>query len=239
MRSALPADEAVVETNTYDGNGNSVSQTDAEGRETRFAYDAANRLAVANRRLRQRRGRDHVVKRRRRRQLVEERDARAAADRRAVVVEAARTTSSNRVETETNGEGNVTRYGYDAEGNRTSVTAPSRAGRPVRVRRARQAHAGHPAAGCRRRGQRPSRPTPTTRTATASARPTRTATSVAMEYDDAGPAPPTHPGPGGHGEPGGLDLVTETRYDENGNAPCSSRPQGPDDDLDLRRAEPR
>ena len=37
-------DEAVLETNAYDGNGNKTLATDAEGKKTRFEYDAANRL---------------------------------------------------------------------------------------------------------------------------------------------------------------------------------------------------
>jgi YD repeat-containing protein len=35
----------VLETHVYDGNGNKTSTKDAEGKETRFTYDAANRVA--------------------------------------------------------------------------------------------------------------------------------------------------------------------------------------------------
>ena len=36
----------VLETHVYDGNGNKTSSKDAEGKETRFTYDAANRVAA-------------------------------------------------------------------------------------------------------------------------------------------------------------------------------------------------
>src|SRR4029453_14087009 len=45
-RALGTSDEAGLETNQYDGNGNKGLATDAESRKTRFAYDAANRLAA-------------------------------------------------------------------------------------------------------------------------------------------------------------------------------------------------
>jgi YD repeat-containing protein len=39
------AEQTVVEQSQYDGNGNRVLSTDGEGHQTRFDYDAANRLA--------------------------------------------------------------------------------------------------------------------------------------------------------------------------------------------------
>ena len=103
--------------------GNKESQTDAEGRVTRFAYDAANRLAGRTDGF----GTDDAATTTyvydKAGNLIEERDARAAALGEPWSVK--RTYDDlNRLETETDGEGNVTRYGYDAEGNRTSVMTP-------------------------------------------------------------------------------------------------------------------
>ena len=93
-RAVGTPDEATLERNTYDGNGNKETTTDAEGRVTRFAYDAANRLDEPDRRLRHRRtprrptfDYDGVGN------LLEERDARAAAPGRALVGRSAPTTT--------------------------------------------------------------------------------------------------------------------------------------------------
>ncbi len=116
-------DEAVLETNGYDGNSNRIVSTDAEGRETRFVYDAANRVEVRTD------GAGTVVAAETRYRYdgvgnaLEEQDARAAAlgepwsVRRTYDV-------LDRLETEANGEGESTIYGYDEEGNRTSVQEP-------------------------------------------------------------------------------------------------------------------
>src|SRR5262249_32444564 len=42
---SVTRDGVPQEATVYDGNGNAVSKKDGEGKETRFVYDAANRLA--------------------------------------------------------------------------------------------------------------------------------------------------------------------------------------------------
>ena len=116
-------EEATLERNTYDGVGNKETQTDAEGRVTRFVYDAANRLASRTDGF----GTDDAATTTfvydKVGNTLEERDARAAALGEPWSVK--RTWDElNRLETETDGEGNVTTYGYDPEGNRTSVQTP-------------------------------------------------------------------------------------------------------------------
>ena len=124
-RAVGTQDEAAVERNTWDGNGNKETAIDAEDRVTRFTYDAANRLesrtdgsstpdaatttfvydGVGN--------------------LLEEKDARAALL--GAPWSAKRTYDAlNRLESDTDGEGNATTYGYDPESNRTSVQTPKR-----------------------------------------------------------------------------------------------------------------
>jgi RHS repeat-associated protein len=122
-RAVGTPDEAAVESNTWDGNGNKETAIDAEDRVTRFAYDAANRLGsrtdafgtpdAATTTF----AYDGVGN------VLEEKDARAALL--GGPWSAKRTYDAlNRLETETDGEGNVTTYGYDPEGNRTSTTNP-------------------------------------------------------------------------------------------------------------------
>ena len=123
-RAVGTPDEATLETNEYDGNSNQELTTDAEGRQTRFAYDAANRLeertdglgtpVAAVTRFRY----DGVGN------VLEELDARAAVLGEPWSIE--RTYDvPDRLKTEANGEGNLTVYGYDEEGNRTSVQEPA------------------------------------------------------------------------------------------------------------------
>ncbi len=110
----------------------------AKGTSTRFAYDAANRLESRTDGFGTPDAAMTSFAVRRRGNLLEERDARAA-----LLGEpwsAKRTYDAlNRLETETDGEGNVTTYGYDGEGNRTSVQAPKGQVDDLRLRRARQA----------------------------------------------------------------------------------------------------
>lgn len=114
----------VLERHDYDGNGNRVRTRDAEDRETTFDYDAANRLSRkveapgtpvegATSYVYDANG-----------NALEERDPRTAALGGPFSVQ--RTFDRlNRVETETDAEGNRTAYDYDPEGNRTLVREPN------------------------------------------------------------------------------------------------------------------
>ena len=126
----------------------------------------------------------------------------------------------NRLATETDGEANVTAYGYDPEGNRTSTTTPKgqttsfdydELGKLTKVTQP------SPAAG---------QPRPVT---TYVYDPNRNRLSqtdanghaVAMEYDELNRLKKTTQ------DPGGLNLVTETvRFDENGNPEIVTDPKG-------------
>jgi RHS repeat-associated protein len=220
-RAAGTPDEAAVERNTWDGNGNREATTDGEGRVTRFAYDAANRLEsrtdgfatpdAATTTFRY----DGVGN------LLEERDARAA-----LLGEpwsSKRTWDAlNRLETETNGEGDVTTYGYDNEGNRTSVKAPmgqvttfeyDEVGKLTRVIQP---------------PPNPSLdPTPLKTEYVYDENRNRVLQtdaslhSVKMEYDELNRLKRTTQ------DPGGLSLVTETvKFDENGNPEIVKDPKG-------------
>src|SRR6266540_3150845 len=112
-----------LERHEYDGNGNRTLTRDAEDRLTRFDYDPANRLS------RRVEGPGTPVegattfKHDENGNVLEERDARAAALGAAYSVK--RTYDRlNRLETETDGEGNETSDAYDPEGNRVSLREP-------------------------------------------------------------------------------------------------------------------
>jgi RHS repeat-associated protein len=220
----VPADETAVETNTYDGNGNRVTQTDAEGRQVRFSYDAANRLlartdgfgtpdaATTDYRL------DGVGN------VVEERDGRAALIGQPWSVR--RTFDAlDRLETETNGEGGTTTYGYDAEGHRTSVTAP--AGRVTRFEydeRGALTRVVQPAAS-------PGDPEPATAYAYDENRNRLRQTdanghAVAMEYDALDRLTRRIQDPADASNPSGLGLATSTQYDEDGRPVLETDPKG-------------
>ncbi len=109
------------ETNTWDGNGNRTSQTDAEGKRTEFTYDGANRLvrrtdgvgtaAEASVEYRYD-GNGNRTSEIDERHTVEAPTVRSSYD------------ALNRLASTTNGEGEATLYDYDAEGNRTSAQEP-------------------------------------------------------------------------------------------------------------------
>ena len=112
-----------LERHEYDGSGNRSLTRDAEDRITRFEYDPANRLS---RRL-EAPGTPveaaTTFKHDENGNVLEERDARAAALGAAYSVK--RTYDRlNRLETETDGEGNETGMDYDPEGNRISLREP-------------------------------------------------------------------------------------------------------------------
>jgi RHS repeat-associated protein len=117
-----PAGTIVLEANTYDGSHNKVLTVDAAGNQTKFVYDAANRLvqridgfgspAASTTRFEPDKN-GNVVK---------EIDARVSWTN---GVSVSRTYDRHdRVLSETDGEGNLTQYGYDVEGNLRSVTTP-------------------------------------------------------------------------------------------------------------------
>ena len=206
---------AVLERNVYDPSGNKTLATDAEGKKARFEYDAANRLtlredgfesasaSVTTFPLYDKAG-----------NLLEERDARAAALGEPWSLKRSYD-DLNRLETETNGESLITTtYGYDPEGNRTSVTTPKvtltsfeydELGKLLKVTQPSVALAG---------GGRTS-PTTTYGYDPSRNRIRQTDANghvVAMEYDDLNRLKKTTQ------DPGGLELVTETvRFDANGN----------------------
>ncbi len=209
-RAVGTADEAILERNSYDGNGNKTSATDAEGKTTRFAYDAANRLSARTDGF----GTDDAATTTyaydTAGNLTEERDARAAALGEPWSVKKTYD-DLNRLLTETDGEGDITRYGYDPEGNRTSVQTPKgpttayaydELGKLITVTQP------PPAAG---------EPSPVTRYAYDANRNRIRQTDanghvVTMEYDVLNRLRKTVQ------DPGRLDLTTETlQFDENGN----------------------
>ena len=117
------AEEALVERNTWDGNGNRETQRDAEGQTTRFLYDAANRVssrtdghgtaaATTTSYVYDKAG-----------NVIEERDARAVELGEPWSVKRSYD-DLNRLHTERNGELGTSTYEHDPEGNRESVTTP-------------------------------------------------------------------------------------------------------------------
>ncbi len=118
VRDWQGAEQTVVEASEYDPVGNRVLQTDGEGHQTRFAYDAANRL------VRRTDGLGSPV----------ESSVQFTVDANGNVTDEVddrtpqgthRTFDAlNRATSVKDGEGNITTYGYDGEGNRTSVRSP-------------------------------------------------------------------------------------------------------------------
>jgi len=117
------AEEALVERNTWDANGNRETQKDGEGHVTRFVYDAANRglsrtdgfgtaVAATTSYVYDKAG-----------NLLEERDARAAELGEPWSVKKTYD-ELNRVLTSMDGEADVTHFDWDEEGNRRSEETP-------------------------------------------------------------------------------------------------------------------
>ncbi len=111
----------LLESHEYDANGNRVLSTDANGNQTRFTYDGANRLTERTDGL----GSDVEAKTTFAYDgvgnLLESKDGRATGktyDVKNVYDEL------NRLVAAEDGEGNVTRYEYDEEGNRIAVVEP-------------------------------------------------------------------------------------------------------------------
>lgn len=218
-RAVGDPEEAVLETNEHDGNSNRTLTTDAEGRQTRFAYDAANRLEeridgfgtpVAAATVYRYDGVGNVL---------EEQDARAAALGEPWSI-LHTYDDLDRLKTETNGEGDVTVYGYDEEGNRTSVQEPAgqvtdfaydELGELLTVTQA---------------APEPGDPRPVTQYAYDETRNRIRQTDargnvVEMEYDELDRLEKTTQ------DPSGFAYVTEiTRFDENGNPEEVVDPKG-------------
>jgi RHS repeat-associated protein len=113
----------LLEYNEYDGNGNKTLARDGSGKETVFTYDGANRLVLridgngTTERAETKFTYDATGN------LETELDQRAKDLGLAFSVKNAYD-ALNRLETTTDGEGNLTRYDYDPEGNRTLVKEP-------------------------------------------------------------------------------------------------------------------
>jgi YD repeat-containing protein len=113
----------VLEEHAYDGNGNRVSSKDGAGREARFEYDAANRMVVRTDGFGSAEAAATTFEHDRDGNVTFERDQRAADLNEPFSLR--RTFDAlHRVATITDGEGDVTGYGYNEEGHRTSVTEP-------------------------------------------------------------------------------------------------------------------
>lgn len=218
-------DEATLERHTYDANGNRLSSMDAEEKETRFTYDAANRSATRTDGFGSPEAALTSFVYDKAGNILEERDARAAALDQPWSVQ--RTYDElNRLSTETDGEKNRTTYGYDEEGNRTSVLTPrgkrttfeyDELGKLTKVTQPPPAE-----------GQ----PNPVTSYLYDENRNRIRQTDanghvVAMEYDELNRLEKTTQDPTDAGSAEPLNLVSETlQFDENGNPLIFRDPKG-------------
>jgi RHS repeat-associated protein len=208
----------VLETHVYDGNGNKTSTKDAEGKETRFTYDAANRVAsridgygtpeVATLTYAYDKNGNPT----------EEKDQRAA-DLGEPFSMQKTYDELNRLRTVKNGEAEVTTYAYDDEGNKTQVKdskdqptdyAYDELGKLIRVTQAAPA---------------PGDPRPITSYTHDKNRNRIRQTDanthvVEMEYDPLNRLTLLTQ------DPGGFSYVTRHDYDENGNETKLTDPKG-------------
>src|SRR5262249_5746442 len=113
------AEQTVVEQSAYDGNGNRVLSTDGEGHQTRFDYDAANRL------VRRVEGLGSPGESSVRYPVGPNGNVTDEIDDRNPAPLHREFDLLNRVSSVRDGNGNTTAYGYDGEGNRTSMTEPA------------------------------------------------------------------------------------------------------------------
>ena len=111
----------VLERHEYDENGNRVLSTDAKGNKTSFEYDGANRLVARTDGFESVLATTTTFKYDKVGNLLEEKDGRVTGSD----FDVKNTYDElNRLETITDGEGNVTTYEYDGEGNRTARVEP-------------------------------------------------------------------------------------------------------------------
>ncbi len=111
----------VLERHEYDENGNRVLSTDAKGNKTRFEYDGANRLVARTDGFESLLETTTTFKYDMVGNLLEEKDGRVTGSD----FDVKNTYDElNRLETVTDGEGNVTEFGYDEEGNRIYQIEP-------------------------------------------------------------------------------------------------------------------
>jgi RHS repeat-associated protein len=113
-----------VEEHSYDPLGNRVSSRDGEGRETRFTYDRANRLASRTEGFGTPQAGTTTFVYDEDGNVTEERDQRAADLGRPFSVKRIFDVL-NRLHTQSDDEGQTTTFDYDAEGNRTVVDPPA------------------------------------------------------------------------------------------------------------------
>src|SRR6185295_2152331 len=113
----------LLESHTYDGMGNRVTSIDAEGHETHFAYDNANRLISRVDGFGTPQQTTTTFTPDENGNVVEERDQRAADLGRPYSMHR-EFDAMNRLRLETDGEAHTTTYGYDEEGHRTLVVQP-------------------------------------------------------------------------------------------------------------------
>jgi len=110
-----------LEEHEYDGNSNRVLSTDANGNQTQFVYDGVNRLTARTDAPGTLVATTTTLKYDRVGNLLEEKDGRVTGK----TFDVRNTYDDlNRMETTEDGEGNVTTFGYDPEGNRTAVIEP-------------------------------------------------------------------------------------------------------------------
>ena len=223
----------ILERHEYDGNGNRTRSLDAENRETRFAYDPANRLAARTDGYGTPAAATTTFKYDPSSNPTEERDARATALGEPFSVR--RTYDElNRLTSMVDGEAHVTRYSYDPEGNKTLETEPKgqktayeydEQGKLTKVIQPEVDVAGGGTS------------SPVTRHVYDPARNHIRQTDanghvVEMAYDKLNRLTTMTQ------DPGGLNLVTEHEYDANGNETKLDDPKGQTVTTHLRRAGP-
>jgi len=113
----------VLETNTYDADGNKILAVDAEGRKTQFVYDFANRLIERMDGYESAEAATTTFRVDANGNVTGEQDGRTRAMGGDWSIQR-EFDALNRVTDVTDGERHTTHFGYDAEGNRILVRQP-------------------------------------------------------------------------------------------------------------------